>query len=642
MPSPAVPRRTPGCLPRRLIFLCVTALALGTPPAASAAVNFTVSQVTVGTGPNSVAVGDVNGDGKQDLVVVNRTAVASVSVMLGDGLGGFSNATGSPITLAAAITGAIGDFNHDGKQDLAIATASAVQVLLGVGDGTFGAPTSNTVGAAPSSIAIRDVNADGIQDMATSNRTGANVSVLLGVGDGTFSAHTDFVLGPNASYPQAVALADLNGDGRPDLVVGNGYIPAFAFVLLNTTTALAATPTFTTHIDYATFGNYADSLAVGDFNGDSTPDVVTGHNSGGWGFLRGTGGGAFAPATGIPGAVSGEGIVAADLDGDGNLDLASAQSGVSHAVGLELGNGAGIFSSLAVFPVSNVPSAIASGDFNRDGATDLVTANFQDATGSTVGHQATILLNRPVLQAAGADFGSLTTGTTSGILPVRFTNNGAAPQTIDVASATITGTAAGDYAIASDGCSGTTLGRGRACNVLIQFSPSATGVRNASVSLTGSPLPVPSGTLTGTGLAPLAGQTGPVGPVGAAGGAGPAGPGGPLGAAGKNGAAGPAGAAGKAARNALVTCVRAAAKKKPARRPQIVCTITVSSAFRLRARARLTLHGRTVASRTGVVGPGRAVLQLRPRGGRPGRYLVRVGLRGPAGSAVTQRSVYVR
>src|SRR5439155_1365985 len=188
-------------------------------PATCNPVHFAAAtNVTAGNGPYASAVGDFNGDGKQDLAVTN-ISTNSVLILLGNGNGTF----GAPAIFAFGSTAtsiAVGDFNGDGHQDLVAANyaSDSVSVLLGNGDGTFSSAINLATGSEPASVSVGDFNNDGNQDLAVTNEESSNVSILLGDGAGHFGPPSNLAAG---SGPRSVAIGDFNGDGNQDLAVAN-------------------------------------------------------------------------------------------------------------------------------------------------------------------------------------------------------------------------------------------------------------------------------------------------------------------------------------------------------------------------------------------------------------------------------------
>jgi hypothetical protein len=263
--------------------------------------------------PHDVAVGDFNGDGKDDIVATEYSG-SSVGVFLGDGSGNFGaradHATGS---FPASVT--VGDFNGDGKQDLATANelSATVSVLLGDGSGGFAAKDFATA-ADPFGVAVGDFNGDGKQDLVTANYSASgSVSVLLGSGNGEFGARTDLAANTGA---QGVAVGDFNGDGRQDLAVAN-YTSNTASVLLGN-----GSGGFGAKTDFATGAN-PFSVAVGDFNGDGKQDLVTAdETSNTVGVFLGDGSGGFGARRGFTTGAVPQGVAVDDFNGDGKQDLA--------------------------------------------------------------------------------------------------------------------------------------------------------------------------------------------------------------------------------------------------------------------------------------------------------------------------------
>jgi hypothetical protein len=228
-----------------------------------------------GNTPDSVTVGDFNADGKTDLAVANFNG-NNVGVLLGTGAGGFGAATVFPSGGNGASSVTVGDFNADGKTDLAVAnwTSGNVGVLLGTGAGSFGAATAFPSGGSfPNSVTVGDFNADGKTDLAVANWTSANVGVLLGTGAGSFGAAAAFATG--GTNPASVTVGDFNADGKADLAVANnGSSSNSVGVLLGT-----GAGGFGAATAFGVGGTRPYSVTVGDFNADGKTDLAVANQS---------------------------------------------------------------------------------------------------------------------------------------------------------------------------------------------------------------------------------------------------------------------------------------------------------------------------------------------------------------------------
>ncbi len=235
--------------------------------------------IPVGVNPSAIVAGDFNGDGRTDLAVANRTD-GDVSVLLGNGDGTFQPPVQYPVGSDPDAIVA-GDFNGDGHVDLAVASDSypspgTVSVLLGNGDGTFQPAVQYAVGIEANSLVAGNFTGDGHLDLAVVNGYSypsghGTVSVLLGNGDGTFQPQVTYEVG---GVPSSVVAGDFNGDGRIDLAVANSQDGTVSVLLGN------GNGTFGPHFTYAA-GPDPESIVAGSFTGDGRTDlaVANGYNS---------------------------------------------------------------------------------------------------------------------------------------------------------------------------------------------------------------------------------------------------------------------------------------------------------------------------------------------------------------------------
>ena len=357
--------------------------------------SFATSDLTTGNSPEFVTTGVLRTttDTFTDILVANNTD-NTVSVLLGNGDGTFGAKTDFS-TGNAPISMATGDFNLDGKLDVAVAnqTDNTVSVLFGNGDGTLQAKQDYPVGNDPVSVIAADFNNDGALDLAVANQKDKTVSILLNNKSGAFVTPAPTIATGNA--PTAIAAGDFNGDGKIDLAVVNQNDNTVSIFLGN------GDGTFKTQAISST-GNVPLAIAEGDLNGDgfadlaivnSTDDTVS--------ILLGNGDGTFQPQVAYATTTTPDSITVADFNEDGRPDLAISERG-SDTVSILLGIGSGIFSAPFDIAVGNSPASVAATDLNGDGLPDLAIAN---QTSDTV----TVILNSADALAAVA----AATGTSS-------------------------------------------------------------------------------------------------------------------------------------------------------------------------------------------------------------------------------------
>lgn len=233
-------------------------------------------------------------------------------------------------------------------------------------------------GAAPIDVKIADLNGDGHPDLAVANDGTNTVSVLSGDGTGSFGPKTDYTIGGG---PHSVAIADLNGDGKPDLAVTN-YLSNTVSVLIND-----GAGHFGARTDFGT-GNSPFSVAIADMNNDGKPDLVVANYYGSnVSVLLSAGSGSFNPKTDYAAGAYPSSVVVADFDQDGNLDVAVAEE-VSGKVGVFMGSGGGVLAPVNELAAGSGTWSIGAADLNLDGKVDLVAGNFQSGTVSVFLGQA--------------------------------------------------------------------------------------------------------------------------------------------------------------------------------------------------------------------------------------------------------------
>ena len=318
--------------------------------------------------PTSVAVGDLNGDGKPDLVVT-KAGSSSVTVMLGDGRGGF----GLGVEYVAGTQPAnahLADLDGDGKLDLVVtdSASGAIVVLRGNGDGTFAKPASFAAVQNPMGLAVGNFRGKGTVDLAVFGSTG--LSILLNDGSGRFPSATALHIG---SQLASLAAADLKGTGHDDLILGNA--DGTLSILLGD-----GSGNFVPLTAQGVGSSPLSAVVVADFNGDGKPDLaVTQAASGTLSVLLGRGDGTFAAGASYPVDNGPTALIAANLTGDGVADLVTANK-AANTFSVMLGNGDGSFRPSIDYVSGNVPLALAAADFNSDGHLDLAVVNSQAAS----------------------------------------------------------------------------------------------------------------------------------------------------------------------------------------------------------------------------------------------------------------------
>ena len=399
-----------------------------------------------GTVPSGIAIGDLDGDGKPDFVVTNNAA-NTISVFrntsVGDSISANSFAAGVNFTTGTNPSGiALGDLDGDGKLDIVVSDGISGTISVfrntsvsgSITAGSFSSKIDFATGGSGSGVAIADLDGDGRPDIVVTNRNSSTVSVLRNTSSSgaiSFSTNVDFPTGP---LPYGVAVVDLDGDGKLDLVVANTGENALSLFRNTSTPGSITASSFASRVNIATSG-VPIAVVAADLNKDGKPDIISANtgdstisvfqNNSTSGSITN---GSFAAGIDFKLSAAPNAIAVGDLNGDGLPDVA-VTNGNSNTLSVFLNaNNAGgnvtnnSFASRVDYAVGTDPYGLAIGDLNGDGRPDLVATN---SGGNTVSVLPSVVGSPSVtLNTSFIDFGYVAEGDSSSRALVIFDTPG--------------------------------------------------------------------------------------------------------------------------------------------------------------------------------------------------------------------------
>jgi hypothetical protein len=447
-----------------------------------------------GQAPRGIVAGSLRNNGIMDLVVANNLG-GDVTVFLGKGDGTFKPG----VNYAADVNPksvALGDFSGNGILDIAVANHNTndVSILMGNGDGTFKAPVDYPVGTDPRHVLAFDFNKDGILDLATANGGESTVSILYGKGDGTFEPQIKYNA---ATSPRWLAVADYNNDGNLDIATSN-YDAKNVSILLGTSLS-AAGQAFLAPQNYIV-GNNPTGLVAGDFNGDGLADIAV--TIGGLPTAPNTLMGVLLnlPITFSPTSLTFPTTVLTKSSAPQTVTLSNkAPNAVTISAPTFTGADPTDFSQTnncgGVIPPAGsctINVVFTPKNINTRTATMTITDSQGAQSVALKGICTAVSLSPTSLT-----FAAQTVGTTSTAQTITLTD--VSGTALKITGFAFTGANPGDFQQTNNTC-GTGVAGKKSCTIGITFTPTATGTRNASLSITdnggASPQTVP---LTGTG-----------------------------------------------------------------------------------------------------------------------------------------------